>query len=300
MAVEENGLPSFLVYGPVGAGISTALRCFKEFNYLTLHGVAPQQLERYLLLAETGESPVAVAPAINPYEVTPSETQTVFEQIKSRFPELKLLYLSTPTPTLIQRFAAAEKHHPYEQNGIHETIEQEQALYQALKPLSDYHIDTSSTNTTELGLKIAKVLNIDTGIQPMTVHLTSFGFKHGLPPDAELVFDMRFLPNPFYDETLRPQTGLDKAVQDYVFGFPETHAFLTHWQNLLSHTLPLYQRQGKTRLTIAIGCTGGQHRSVAMTMALAEYLRQTFPDYDIRVVHREQNHWVSQTPTTPR
>ena len=126
--------------------------------------------------------------------------------------------------------------------------------------------------------------------------MTSFGFKHGVPTDAELVFDMRFLPNPFYEEALRPLTGLDKPVADYVFMRPEAIQFLETWQTMLTNILPSYQQQGKTRLKMAIGCTGGQHRSVAMTMAIASYLQETFPDFNVRVDHREQSHWPQRQP----
>lgn len=252
------------------------------------------------MMAETEGQPIALSPELNPYEMSASQVKAQLETLKQRYPELKLLYLSTPTETLIQRYSAAEKRHPFEKAGLKDAIDQEQLLYSTLKPLSDYHIDTSTTTDRELTLKIAKVLKIDMGAQAMTVHLKSFGFKHGVPTDAELVFDMRFLPNPFYDESLRPLTGLDKPVKDYVFGFPETKEYLKHWQSLVAHSLPLYQQQGKTRVTIGIGCTGGQHRSVAMTMALSEFLKETFPGYDVRVAHREQNHWPQHTPAPRR
>ncbi len=296
MAVAPDHLPSFLVFGPVGSGITSTLKAFREFGYLTVAGVVPDALERYLALAGTGERPLAISPEFNPHEVTPTEACTLLEFLKQQYPNLKLLYLSTPTDVLVQRFVTAEKKHCYETNGLKSAIESEQLIYKALKKLSDYHIDTSSTTATELTLKIAKVLNINVGVQPLQVNLVSFGFKNGVPTDAELVFDMRFLPNPFYDETLRPLTGLDQPVRDYVFNFAESREFIEYWQKLLAHTLPLYQKQGKTRVTIGIGCTGGQHRSVAMTMAISSFLQETFPDYDIRIIHREQNHWPKPSP----
>jgi len=286
--------PSFLVYGPSGSGVHTTLKAFREFQYQTFAGVPLATLGAYLNIAQTDAVPAAMSPNLDPYAITPANAQTAFENLKKSYPDLKLLYLSTPTDALISRYTAAEKKHPYDKTGLREAIEIEQLLYQVLKLLSDYHIDTTTTTDRELGLKIAKILDIPMAVHPMTVTLTSFGFKHGIPPDADMVFDMRFLPNPFYDETLRPQTGLDKPVQDYVMGFPEVKTFLTQWQDLIAHVIPLYQREGKTRLQIATGCTGGQHRSVAMTLALAAFLKSTFPDADIRVVHREQSHWPQQ------
>lgn len=300
MAVGADLQPSFVVYGPVGSGLSTALKAFREFQYMTLAGVSPESMDRFLLMGETEGKPVAITPEFPPEQITSSEAFSFVENLKKQHPTLKCLFLSCPTEVLVQRFTAHEKRHPHEKTGLKDAIEQEQQFYAALKPLSDYHIDTSHTSDSELRLKIAKLLNIQVGKQPMTVNLTSFGFKNGVPTDAEMVFDMRFLPNPFYDETLRPFTGLDKPVKDYVFSFPETHEFVKHWQNLLAHSLPLYQQQGKTRVTIGIGCTGGQHRSVAMTSTIADFLQNTFPDYDIRVIHREQSHWPQQTPTAQR
>lgn len=121
----------------------------------------------------------------------------------------------------------------------------------------------------------------------MVVSVTSFGFKHGLPLEADLVFDVRFMPNPFYIEELRPQTGLDKAVADYVFSFQQTRDYLKRLEDLLAFSLPLYAEEGKTSLAIAVGCTGGRHRSVAMTHALAEFIRQQ--GYQTAENHRDMN-----------
>jgi len=289
MGVVDSDLSSFLVFGPSGSGVHTALKAFRELGFPVFSGITLPKAVSYL-----DESPVVLNPALDPYAVTPQDTKLAFENLKRSYPDLKLLYLSAPSETLISRYVAAEKKHPFDKTGLHDAVEAEQLLYQVLKPLSDYHIDTSTTTDRELGLKIAKILNIQTVPEPMTVTLTSFGFKHGLPQQADLVFDMRFLPNPFYNESLRPLTGLDKPVQEFLFAIPETNQFLTHWQNLLAHVLPMYQKEGKTRLEIAIGCTGGQHRSVALTQALATFLQSTFPDFNIKTVHREQHHWPQE------
>lgn len=294
MAIEAETAPWFLLYGPLGSGLTTALNAFRELDFLTVAGIPPQEIEAFLAGMAASQKPMALVPAFNPYEIAPLDAKTLLEQLKARYPQFQFFYLSTPTEVLIQRYAAREKQHPYDKSGIRDAIEAEQLFYQTLKPLSDYHVDTSTTTAKELVLKVSRVLNRDVPVLPMSITLTSFGYKHGVPSDAELVFDMRFLPNPFYEETLRPYSGLDQAIRDYVFQFPEATAFLTHWQNLLAHSLPLYQQQGKTRLAIGIGCTGGQHRSVVMTLALAEFLQQTFPDFEVRVIHREQSRWPQQ------
>lgn len=285
---------SFLVYGPIGSGLTSVLKAFREFGFITISGISMNAMDSYLMIGEAESRDVAISPAINPYETDSKEVKEVFETLKQRNPHLKLLYISTSSEVLVQRFSATEKQHPYQRYGIQDVIEKEQELYGSLKLLQDYHIDTSSLTESELRFKIAKILGIDAGSQPMIINITSFGFKHGVPLDAEMIFDMRFMPNPFYDEVLRPQTGLDKPVKDYLFNLPEVREFLTNWQNLLVYSLPLYQKQGRSRMTIGIGCTGGQHRSVVMAVQLAELLSITFPDYEINVIHREQHHWPQQ------
>lgn len=293
MGVElEPSHPSFLIWGPLGSGLNTALKVFRGFRFLTLGGISLESIDRYLMMAEAEGKPLALTLEMNPFYVLPSEVKAILETLKTKNPGFKVLYLSASTEILIQRFSTLEKEHPYEHaGGIQSTVEQEQSLYRELKSLSDYHIDTGMLYEQELERKIAKILGKKVESQPIAVHLTSFGFKKGIPLDAEMIFDMRFLPNPFYNEELRPKTGLDKEIQDYVLSFPEARQFLEHWQNLLSCAIPMYQQQGKAKLAIGIGCTGGQHRSVVMTMLLSEFLQKAFPDSDIRVTHREQSHW---------
>lgn len=220
-------------------------------------------------------------------------------QLKERLGDVKVLYLSSPITTLSQRVASQEMPHPYEQliqllnwgETLSYWLNQEQDLYKALKPLTDYHIDTSAIAPRELFHKVAKVLNKPMEAPPLSVEIVSFGFKNGVPSDCDLVFDVRFLPNPFYEPELRPMSGLDKPVSDYVMKFPETQTFMKHWYELIAHTLPLYQKQGRTRLTIAVGCTGGQHRSVALAHSLGQYLTQHYPDFKAHVTHRERQKW---------
>ena len=150
---------------------------------------------------------------------------------------------------------------------------------------ADFVIDTSRTSTAQLRGELLRLFDTKGEKGGMTVSVTSFGFKYGLPLEADLVFDVRFMPNPFYIEDLRPQTGLDSAVADYVFSFPQTGEFLKKLEDLLAFTLPLYAEEGKTSLSIAVGCTGGHHRSVAVTHALTEYIRGL--GYQVSENHRD-------------
>ena len=150
---------------------------------------------------------------------------------------------------------------------------------------ADFVIDTSRLSTAQLRGELLRLFDTQGERVGMTVSVTSFGFKYGLPMDADLVFDVRFMPNPFYIEDLRDKTGMDHEVYDYVFSFPQTNDYLKKLEDLLSFSLPLYAEEGKTQLVIAVGCTGGHHRSVSVARALAAYIRQL--GYHVSENHRD-------------
>ena len=154
-----------------------------------------------------------------------------------------------------------------------------------VKERADFVIDTSRTSTAQLRGELLRLFGQEGEKEGMTVSVTSFGFKYGLPLEADLVFDVRFMPNPFYMEDLRPRTGLDQAVADHVFHFPQTQDYMRRLEDLLAFSLPLYAEEGKTSLTIAVGCTGGHHRSVAVTHALAGFIHGL--GYQVLENHRD-------------
>ena len=289
----DNKLPIYIIFGPNGAGLSSALNVFCEFRYLTLGGVTPEILRQSLPILVSEHPAIVYHLALDPKNTNIQDTKTFLEDLHNTIPTLKILYLSTPTDVLLQRFDTNQKIHPYQPDGLdlRYAIEQEQLLYQALKPVTDYHIDTSKISVEELRLKIAKLLHIEIESQPIALNLMSFGFKYNIPTEADIVFDVRFLPNPFYDASLKPLSGLDKPVYDYVLGFEETRQFLDKLADLLLGILPAYQQQGRTRLNIAIGCTGGQHRSVAIIEALAKQLKTKLAENEVNIKHREMPHW---------
>ena len=152
---------------------------------------------------------------------------------------------------------------------------------------ADYVIDTSYTSTAQLREELLRLFGTKDERAGLSVNVMSFGFKHGLPMEADLVFDVRFLPNPYYIEDLRRKTGMDAEVYDYVFGFRQTQEFVKKLEDLLSFSLPLYAEEGKTVLVIAVGCTGGHHRSVSVARALAAYIRQL--GYPVSENHRDMS-----------
>ena len=179
--------------------------------------------------------------------------------------------------------------HPLQAKGlsIEEAVRRERVLMQPVRDHADFVLDTSSLSTAKLRSELLNLFGTPSDRGGLNVSVLSFGFKHGIPIEADLVFDVRFMPNPYYIQELREKTGLDREVSDYVFSFQQTHDYMTKLRDLLAFTLPLYAEEGKTELVIAIGCTGGHHRSVAVTHALAADIRDL--GYRVRENHRDMN-----------
>ena len=204
-----------------------------------------------------------------------TELFDVLDQLKTMECECRMLFLEASPEVVIQRYKETRRRHPLlgRTDSLEEAVRQERVLMEPLKARADVVIDTSHTSTAQLRARLLHEFGSETEQGSMAVQVGSFGFKYGLPMEADLVFDVRFMPNPFYIEELRPRTGLERAVAGYVFSFQQTKEYLVKLQDLLAFSLPLYAEEGKTALVIAVGCTGGRHRSVAVTHALAEFLR---------------------------
>ena len=204
-----------------------------------------------------------------------TELFDVLDQLKTMECECRMLFLEASPEVVIQRYKETRRRHPLlgRTDSLEEAVRQERVLMEPLKARADVVIDTSHTSTAQLRAMLLHEFGSETEQGSMAVQVVSFGFKYGLPMEADLVFDVRFMPNPFYIEELRPRTGLERAVAGYVFSFQQTKEYLVKLQDLLAFSLPLYAEEGKTALVIAVGCTGGRHRSVAVTHALAEFLR---------------------------
>lgn len=199
---------------------------------------------------------------------------------------ITLLFLDAQTPALVQRYDATRRRHPFagESDGLLEAIEKERRLLEPVKAQADLVIDTTDMNVHQLKERLVVAFD-EPGREHLQIAIASFGYKNGLPLDADIVMDVRFLPNPHWDETLRPLTGHDPRVRDYVLDREATRSFLEHLQTLLVELLPRYKAEGRSYLTIAIGCTGGRHRSVAIT----EELSRRFAAHGVvaRTSHRD-------------
>jgi len=189
--------------------------------------------------------------------------------------------------TIIKRYKETRRMHPLSSTSrsLDEAVRQERTVLAPVRQRAEYIIDTSALSTAKLRGEVLRLFGDGGSTPAMSVSVISFGFKYGLPLEADLVFDVRFMPNPFYMEDLRPRTGLDQAVADYVFHFPQTQDYMRRLEDLLAFSLPLYAEEGKTSLTIAVGCTGGHHRSVAVTHALAGFIHGL--GYQVLENHRD-------------
>lgn len=209
-----------------------------------------------------------------------TELFDVLDTLKAMGGVCRMLFLEASAETVIKRYKESRRRHPLRDSAdsLEAAVGQERELMKPVRERADFVIDTSYLSTAQLRSELLSLFGGESERGGMAVNVTSFGFKYGLPLEADLVFDVRFMPNPFYIEDLRHQTGLDKPVSDYVFSFPQTMEFLQRLESLLSFCLPLYAEEGKTSLSIAVGCTGGHHRSVAVAHALTDFVRaQGFP-----------------------
>lgn len=216
-----------------------------------------------------------------------TELFEVLDKLKAMEGVCRMLFLEASPECIIKRYKETRRRHPLRAgaDSLEAAVRQERELMQPVRDRADLVIDTSRLSTAQLRGELLRLFGDAEEKGGMAVNVTSFGFKYGLPLEADLVFDVRFMPNPFYIEELRPQTGLDQAVSDYVFHFQQTQDYLKRLKDLLAFSLPLYAEEGKTGLVIAVGCTGGHHRSVAVTHALAGFIHGL--GYQVLENHRD-------------
>lgn len=199
----------------------------------------------------------------------------------------KILFVEARDDAIIKRYKETRRAHPLAKNGrsLEETVQLERNALSPVRARAEYIIDTTALSTAKLRGEVLRLFGDGQVQRSMSISVISFGFKYGIPIEADLVFDVRFLPNPYYLTELRHQTGLDDGVYNFVFGYQQTKDFMAHLESMLNFLLPLYLEEGKTALVIGIGCTGGQHRSVAITRALADFIKQK--GYNATENHRD-------------
>lgn len=278
-----------IITGLSGAGRSEAAKSFEDLGYFVIDNLPPALIDKMAeLISSPGSKVRQVALVIDARgkEFFPELLQKSLNQLRDRGMEQRILFLEASDASLVRRFDLTRRKHPLaETDRVIDGITQERRIMQPLRDLADVIVDTSNLNVHELRDKINSLFSEPDPSSGMAVTVISFGYKHGLPMDADIVLDCRFLPNPHWVEALRPLNGTDLRVKEYVLGAPETTPFLDQVRELIRVTLPGFVKEGRHYLTIAIGCTGGRHRSVAISEEIAQYLSDQ--GFHSTVVHRD-------------
>lgn len=278
-----------LISGLSGGGKSRAASFLEDMGFYIVDNMPAGMILKFAEFCAAGSSRYSRVALV--YDVRTADTFDEFfevlDTLRKKEYDCKLLFLEADVSTIIKRYKETRRSHPLqEQSGtLEEAVNREIALMKNVREKADVVIDSTTYSTARLKGELMRWFGRNQDSGEMAVSVVSFGFKHGLPMEADLVFDVRFMPNPFYIDTLRPKVGLDDPVRDYVFSFRETEEFMEKLRDMIAYLLPRYQEEGKTVLVIAIGCTGGHHRSVAVTHALAQYI--TSLGYHVTENHRD-------------
>lgn len=277
-----------IVTGMSGAGKSSALKMLEDVGYFCVDNLPTRLLCKFaeLTLDKTANiSNVALGIDIRS-GASIDEFLEELNKVHEMGVKFEILFLNASNRILVKRYKETRRNHPLARNGrIEDGILKEREAVDVLKKHADYVIDTSQLLTRELKAEIDRIFVREEEYANFNVAVVSFGFKFGIPADVDLVFDVRFLPNPYYDLNLRPLTGNDKPIQDFVLKHEESRVFLGKLEDMLKFLIPNYIKEGKYNLVIGIGCTGGKHRSVTITNALAERLKQL--PYPVKIEHRD-------------
>ncbi len=277
-----------IITGMSGAGRTEVAKVLEDHDWFVIDNLPPSLLGKVVELAfvpGSSVSRVALVADVRGRQFFDELLETV-RQLRAGPGQVRLLFLEASDDVLVRRFETTRRRHPTGPEGILEGIHRERELLAELRGAADLVIDSSGTNVHQLRDRVVEVLGMEDQ-SPLQVTVESFGFKQGAPRDADVVLDVRFLPNPHWIEDLRPFTGLDEKVRDFVFGQDLTGPYVAALEALLDASVPGYVREGKRYLTVAIGCTGGKHRSVAISEHIAAHLRRTAPGVRVAVEHRD-------------
>jgi len=264
-----------VVTGMSGAGRSTAAKVLEDLGYTVIDNLPPQLLAQAVAHHEVPERRRRLAVVIDSRAGNPLERLgPAIDELDRQGVQTRVLFLDTDDSLLIRRYEESRRPHPLRQGTIADSIAAEREMLSDLKESADVVIDTTDLNVHDLRRRITELFAEVRDLRPMRVTVTSFGYKNGIPRDADLLFDVRFLPNPHWIRDLRPLRGTDEAVRDYVLGHAEATEFLTRVEDLLGFLIPRYEEEGKSYLTIGVGCTGGHHRSVVLAEEIETWLEK--------------------------
>lgn len=278
-----------ILTGMSGAGKSTALKMMEDMGYFCMDNLPVALIEKFMELADREDGQfqnVAISIDIRNGQAL-GELQDVLQHLKQKNQAPKILFLDASDLVLVKRYKESRRNHPLAGNNrIAQGIEEERERIHFLRDQADYIIDTSQLLTRELKAELESIFQRGSDYTNLFITVLSFGFKYGIPVDSDLVFDVRFLPNPYYIEELRPKTGNDPEIQQFVMEKSQATEFLNKLEDMLRFLIPNYIDEGKNQLVISIGCTGGKHRSVTLANALYERLKKN-ANYGLRVEHKD-------------
>lgn len=278
-----------VVTGMSGGGKRTTLKMLEDIGFYCVDNLPVSLIEKFVeLIAQPGSeiSKVALGMDVRA-DQSFEEVTEIFKDLKEKGYQFEILFMDADEAALIKRYKETRRIHPLAADGrVEEGVRKERRILETIRKSADYVIDTSNLLTRELKEELERIFINNEEYKNLMVTVMSFGFKNGIPADADLVFDVRFLPNPYYIDELRSKTGNDKEVQDYVMSFRESEEFLEKLADMVKFLMPHYVKEGKYRLVIAIGCTGGKHRSVTLANALYGRMKED-RQYGVKLFHRD-------------
>ena len=283
-----QNLKIIIVTGMSGSGKSTALRALEDVGFFCVDNLPVVLLPKLLEIQTDAASEISkVALVMDLRERYFLEKYAeIFAKLKEEGHRIEILFLDASDDSLLRRFRETRRAHPLCERGtVMEGIALEREKLSALRAMADKIVDTSSFNVHQLKDVIQRHFMTSTTEKRLVINLMSFGFRYGLPPEADIVLDVRFLPNPYFIEELKHLNGEDEKIQEYVMGWEESQTFLRKMLDMMEFLIPLYEKEGKSNLNVALGCTGGKHRSVVMTTRLARYF--SGENYLVNVAHRD-------------
>lgn len=279
-----------IVTGMSGGGKQTAMKLLEDIGFYCVDNLPVPLVDKLVELIDTPNSEITkVALGLDVRaDQNFDDAYKILNRLKSDGYAPETVFMDANDATLIRRYKESRRVHPLAASGdrVEDGIHKERKILENIKKEADYVFDTSNLLTRDLKEEFGKIFVTGEDYNGLMVNIMSFGFKHGIPTDADLVFDVRFLPNPYYIEELKSKTGNDKAVQDYVMSFAEAKQFLAKLEDMLTFLIPGYVNEGKHQLVVAIGCTGGQHRSVTLANELYKKMKDT-GNFGLAVSHRD-------------
>ena len=277
-----------VVTGMSGAGKLTAQKMLEDMGYYCVDNLPVPFIVKFAELIYESERDKVVLGIDVRADQSFDEIMQALKDMKDKGYSYEMLFLDASKQTLLKRYKESRRNHPLAMDGrVEDGIERERKILAKTKKSADYVIDTSHLLTRELREELENIFVKNENYKSLMVNISSFGFKHGILQDADLVFDVRFLPNPYYVEELKHKTGNDKEVQDFLMQYDEAHIFLEKVKDLLDFLIPNYIKEGKNQLVIGIGCTGGKHRSVTLANEIYKALNDDDKEYGVTLNHRD-------------